>query len=292
MKLSAPVRATLDTFAAHGGGDPAEGGGDPGPLVLAAPAARSHGGAIHERALARWLDELEELLCRGSLAFGPAGPLSGLAAAAPIVRGLGRLKRSLWDQVASGFPRDAWRTREVTWPDYDVIGGPAGMLPSLVASGRLLAKGAAGRRRLALRCARHLLSLGETEKLASFRRAARGSRRCARLDASATAPGLVLRNSGDRLVAVGVRTSARSEGSRIVRARCDGEMVLPLRPRHRPLRRSLRAARDLPRTRRQPRDRRRLRAPRRLRARRDARRGDGSRRSGCGDPRVVRRARR
>jgi hypothetical protein len=169
MKLSAAVHATLDDFAARADRERSEEGGDPGPLVLAALAARSNGGVIHERALERWLDRLSTLLCCGTLEFGPAGPLPALALAAPLVPRLGGLQRSLWDQVAAAFPRDPWRTRAVTWPDYDVIRGPAGLLLSLAASGRLQSDGAAPRRRLALRCARHLLRLCEDEELASFR---------------------------------------------------------------------------------------------------------------------------
>ena len=169
MKLSAAVHATLDTFAAHGGEDRSHGGGDPGPLVLAALAARSNGGVIHEQVLERWLEELRELLRSGTLTFGPTGPLAALAVAKPLVPRLGPLGHSLWDQVAEGLPRDCWRTRDVTWLDYDVIRGPAGMLLSLVASGRLDASGAAARRRLAGRCARQLLELCDHEELASFR---------------------------------------------------------------------------------------------------------------------------
>jgi hypothetical protein len=169
MKLSAAVHATLDTFAAHGGEDPSNGGGDPGPVVLAALAARSAGRAVDERVLERWLEQLRELLRSGSLQFGPAGPLSALSAARSVTPRLGRLSHSLWDQVAEGLPRDCWRTRAVTWVDYDVIRGPAGMLLSLVASGRLSASGAAARLRLAIRCALQLIRLCETEDLASFR---------------------------------------------------------------------------------------------------------------------------
>jgi class I lanthipeptide synthase len=169
MKLAAAVHATLDTFAAHGGEDRKHGGGDPGPLVLAALAARSNGGVIRERVLERWLEELRLLLQSGALTFGPAGPFAALAVARPVVPRLGPLCHSLWDQVAEGLPGDCWRTRDVTWVDYDVIRGPAGMLLSLVASGRLRADGAAARRRLAGRCARQLLELCGEEELASFR---------------------------------------------------------------------------------------------------------------------------
>lgn len=169
MKLSAAVQSTLDTFAAHGGEDRSNGGGDPGPVVLAALAARSFGRAMHEQVLERWLEQLRELLRSGTLDFGPAGPLSALAAARSAAPRLGRLCHSLWDQVEEGLPRDCWRTRRVTWVDYDVIRGPAGMLLSLVASGRLSARGAAARRRLAVRCANQLIDLCESTELASFR---------------------------------------------------------------------------------------------------------------------------
>lgn len=169
MKLSVAVRATLDEFAGREGDEPADGGGDPGPLVLSALAARSDGGAIHERALELWLERLRGLLCCGTLEFGPTGPLPALAVAAPVVPRLGPLHRSLWDQVAAGLPRDLWRTRRVTWPDYDVISGPAGLLLSLAASGRSTSKGTASRRRLARRCARHLLDLCDDEELTPLR---------------------------------------------------------------------------------------------------------------------------
>jgi hypothetical protein len=169
VALSRAIGATLERFAAEGDGDPSNGHADPGPIVLAALAASQAGATLHAPTLARWLDRLDEVLRSGSLEFGPAGPLSALAAAMRVVPRLGRLHRSLWDQVAHALPRDGWRTREVTWVDYDVIRGPAGMLLGLATSGRLRANGAVARRRLAVRCARQLLALSEDEELATFR---------------------------------------------------------------------------------------------------------------------------
>src|SRR5262245_14553384 len=173
-RLTDAVRAVLDSFAAHGDRDSEEMRADPGPLVLATLAARGgsgrdRGARIPEAVLERWLEQLDELLRSGSLEFGPCGPWTALAIAAPLVPKLGRLNRSLWDQVAGGLPRDFWRTRDVRWTDYDLIRGPAGMLLGLVASGRLEARSAATRRRLAVRCARHLLELCADESLAALR---------------------------------------------------------------------------------------------------------------------------
>jgi len=169
----------LHRFAASGDPDPANVRADSGPIVLAALAARGSGGRVgaglRARVVERWLESLHELLRCGSIEFGPSGPWSALAIAASLDSRLGRLNRSLWQQVADELPDDLWRSRDVRWADYDVIRGPAGMLLSLVASGRLGTSRASrsdpepARRRLAGRCARHLLELCEDAELSSLR---------------------------------------------------------------------------------------------------------------------------
>jgi hypothetical protein len=170
--LRALVRRTLDRCAGDEDGEgklaPSSGTCDPGPLVLAALAAGRFGGPVHERAVERWLERLSEALRTGALEFGPTGPLSGLAAAARVVPRLRRVSASLWKQIAEALPRDCWRTSDVGWFDYDLIRGPAGLLRSLVAAGRLDAPGAQPRRRLAERSVRQLLALCDDE-LAALR---------------------------------------------------------------------------------------------------------------------------
>jgi hypothetical protein len=170
--LRALVRRTLDRCAGDGDGEgklePSSGTCDPGPLVLAALAAGRFGGPVHERVVERWLERLSEALRSGALEFGPTGPLSGLAFAMRAVPRLRRVSASLWAQIAEALPRDCWRSEDVGWFDYDLIRGPAGLLRSLVASGRLDAPGAGARRRLAKRCVRQLLALCDDE-LAAFR---------------------------------------------------------------------------------------------------------------------------
>ncbi len=170
--LRSLVRRTLDRCAGDGDGEgklePSSGTCDPGPLVLAALAAGRFGGPVHERVVERWLERLSEALRSGALEFGPTGPLSGLAFAMRTVPRLRRVSASLWEQIAEALPRDCWRSKEVRWFDYDLVRGPAGLLLTLVASGRLDAPGAQPRRRLAKQCVRQLLALCDDE-LAAFR---------------------------------------------------------------------------------------------------------------------------
>lgn len=129
MRLLNAVESTLDTFVAA-----AERNSDPGPLVLAALAYDSEA-AMREHVLEAWLDALDADAQQGSIAFGPTCPMSGLAAAQPVVPRLGRLNRMLWKDVEGIWPRDRWRTRDIGWDDYDLISGPSGMLLNLAASG-------------------------------------------------------------------------------------------------------------------------------------------------------------
>ena len=132
MRLLTAVEATLDTFVATAQGESP--GSDPGPLVLAALAYDSEA-AMPAHVLDTWLDALDADAEAGTIAFGPTCPMSGLAAAEPVVPRLGRLNRQLWKDVAEIWPRDRWRTRDVSWDDYDLISGPSGMLLNLAASG-------------------------------------------------------------------------------------------------------------------------------------------------------------
>jgi len=162
VRLSAAVQATLDTFAARRQGESSNLRSDPGPVVLAALAAHGSKAAIHEQALDVWLDALDSDTRTGSIAFGPTCPMSGLAVAKSLVPRLGRLNRQLWADVAAVWPRGRWRTRDVSWDDYDLISGPAGMLLNLAA-------GRASPRQLIDRCVRQLLALCADEDLAALR---------------------------------------------------------------------------------------------------------------------------
>lgn len=161
-RLPAAVEATLRAFVAGRHRKSSALHSDPGPVVLAALFAHLSGAAIHERALDVWLDALDSDTREGSIAFGPTCPMSGLAAARSVVPQLGRVNRQLWNDVADAWPRARWRTRDVSWADYDLISGPAGMLLNLVAAG-------APPRRLTDLCARQLLALCRDEDLAALR---------------------------------------------------------------------------------------------------------------------------
>lgn len=159
-RLSAAVAAVLDRFAAP---RRREASSDPGPLVLTSLAAHDSAAPLHERAVEAWLDALDGDARTGNYAAGPTAPMVGLAAAKPVVAGMGRLNRRMWEAVAEGKPWDRWRARGVSWADYDVISGPAGMLLGLRAAGPRAA------RRLASACARQLLALCGDDDLASLR---------------------------------------------------------------------------------------------------------------------------
>jgi hypothetical protein len=159
LRLTTALKVTLDSFGEKRRGAPSS---DPGPLVLAALAARRSGAAIDQRIVEVWLDALDRAAQTGAIAFGPMCPMSGLAAARSVAPRLGRLNRQVWDDVARIWPRDRWRTRDIAWDDYDLIAGPAGMLLNLVAAGVL-------RSPLVGRCIRQLLALCADEELASFR---------------------------------------------------------------------------------------------------------------------------
>lgn len=162
MRLSAAVEATLRAFVAEGHRESSALHSDPGPLVLAALAAHGSGTAIHDRALDVWLEALDSDAREGHIAFGPTCPMSGLAAAKSVAPQLGSVNRQLWNDVADAWPRDRWRTHDVSWADYDLISGPAGMLLNLVAAG-------ASPRRLKDLCARQLLALCGDEDLKALR---------------------------------------------------------------------------------------------------------------------------
>ncbi|MFI5401951.1 MAG: lanthionine synthetase LanC family protein [Planctomycetota bacterium] len=151
------MEATLRAFVAERHRE-----SDPGPVVLAALVAHGSGTAIHEQVLDVWLEALDTDARAGSIAFGPTCPMSGLAAARSVAPQLGPVNRQLWNDVAHAWPRDRWRTRDVSWADYDLISGPAGMLLNLVAAG-------APPRRLTDLCARQLLALCGDEDLAALR---------------------------------------------------------------------------------------------------------------------------
>jgi hypothetical protein len=157
VRLSAAVEATLRAFVANESLD-----SDPGPVVLAALAEHASGAALHAQVLDRWLEALDFDAREGHIAFGPTCPMSGLAAARSVAPQLGRVNRQLWNDVAHAWPRDHWRTHDVSWADYDLITGPAGMLLNLVAAG-------APPRRLTDLCVRQLLALCGDEDLAALR---------------------------------------------------------------------------------------------------------------------------
>jgi hypothetical protein len=171
--LSAAVRTTLGAFVAARDGASPGFRSDPGPLVLAASAARALGTPLDEATLDAWLDALAADGPEGRISFGPTCALSGLAAARPLVPRLGRLHRSLWDSVATSWDRGGAPSGDLSWNDYDVIDGPAGMLLHLAAARRPPA-------RLVDLCVRRLAALCADDDLGGMRLGHGGGRGPAR----------------------------------------------------------------------------------------------------------------
>ncbi|WP_189052780.1 lanthionine synthetase LanC family protein [Longimycelium tulufanense] len=100
---------------------------DPGPVVLASTLDRTDPAV--GRALRAWLAGLRDRTCAHPGLFGGlAGQLAGLRLIATLHPAAGNAADAIATLLARGAREGVWATEHVGFLDYDLIGGPAGVL--------------------------------------------------------------------------------------------------------------------------------------------------------------------
>jgi hypothetical protein len=128
----AVARAALRTYA-NAPADRAADGDDAGPPLLAALVVERDPSAqeLAERALARWCERIAVGSAYPSSFGGAGGCYAGARAAAAFYPGIARLAERLRARLTAWAAQAAWRTAGVSWRDYDLVSGPAGIVLSL-----------------------------------------------------------------------------------------------------------------------------------------------------------------
>jgi len=138
-------------------------GQDAGPAILAATlfSVAPDAEDLCLRALKRWLNDMPAVF-RGVGAFGGLGGLlSGLRAVTALTDAVGPAYSALCSQTPEWLAHERWRTNDVSWPDYDLFFGPAGVIRAGLYPG--------GPPDMVAPALKHLISMALTEELEAFR---------------------------------------------------------------------------------------------------------------------------